>query len=332
MTLKLRKRFCTAAKLEIGNRVTDPVALDPEVRRVLVTGAGGKIGRAVVDALLLDGTAVTALSLSYDRPSPADRVLTGDAADAELVAEALHDVDVVAHLAAIPHPSLSEPYPGFRSNVSATFNVLSQSSQRGVRRAVLASSINAFGVPMNWEADAPAYFPIDESIPTDIGDWYSLSKKVDELSAAMITRSSGMPTAAIRFPHTDSRERLLQTARDVQGNPATVMREGWSYLDLRDAVEVVRRAVHTPFTGSHVLHVSAPDTLLARDSRELLDAYAPGVPLRRAVSGTDPLVDASLAHGLIGFAPRHSIWAPDDDAADAGHVDEPSRLTETTTR
>lgn len=292
------------------------LVLDPEVRRVLVTGADGKIGRAVIDALQLDGTLVTALSLSYETPIRADRVFTGDAGDVELVAEALDEVDAVVHLAAIPHPTLAEPYSGFRSNVSATFNVISQAAIRGVRRAVLASSINAFGVPMNWNAPTPAYFPIDELIPTDIGDWYSLSKQCDELSAAMISRSWGMPTVAIRFPHTDSHDRLLDAATRALENPEANMREGWSYLDLRDAVDVVRRAVHCSYTGSHVLHVSAADTLLAQDSAELLETYAPDVPLRRPVSGVAPLVDSSRARDLLGFTPQYSVWSGTATSAD----------------
>ncbi|MBF4571551.1 NAD(P)-dependent oxidoreductase [Herbiconiux sp. VKM Ac-1786] len=309
--------------------MTRSEALDGDVRRVLVTGADGKIGRAVVDALLDDGIAVTALSLAFDRPSPADRVLTADAADPEAVSEALRDVDVVVHLAAIPHPTLAEPFTGFRSNVSATFNVLTRSARHGVRRVVLASSINAFGVPMNAAAGAPAYFPIDERIPTDISDWYSLSKQCDELSAAMITRSTGMATAAIRFPHTDSRDRLLATAQSVLDDPAASMREGWSYLDLRDAVDVVRRAVRTPFGGSHVLHVSAPDTLVSRDTQELLDEYAPAVPVNKAVTGRAPLIDSSVARELLGFTARYSIWAPDGPIGDAA---QPARLTGTSAR
>lgn len=284
------------------------LALDPEVHRILVTGADGKIGRAVVDALLLDGTLVTALSLSYERPSRADRVLTGDAGDADLVAGALDDVDAVVHLAAIPHPTLADPYDGFRSNVSATFNVLSQAATRGVRRAVLASSINAIGVPLNAKAAAPAYFPLDELVPIDIADWYSLSKQCDEHSAAMISRSTGMPTVAIRFPHTESHERLLESARRTLANPEDTMREGWSYLDLRDAVDVVRRAIHSTVTGSHVLQVSAPDTLLAQQTTTLLESYAPGVPVRQPLKGSAPLVDSSRARVLLGFTAQHSIW------------------------
>jgi len=152
---------------------------------VLVTGADGKIGRAVVDDLLARGIAVTALSLGWSRPSPADRVITGDATDEADIAGALADVDGVVHMAAIAHRDLAPPYEVFRTNTDATFNVLAQAGERGIRRAVIASSINAFGVPMHRERLLPAYFPIDEDIPYALDDWYSLSKRCDELTAEM---------------------------------------------------------------------------------------------------------------------------------------------------
>jgi len=131
------------------------------LQRVLVTGADGKIGRTVVDDLIGRGLAVTALSLSWSAPSAADRVVTGDATDEADVAGALGDVDAVVHLAAIAHRDLAPPYEVFRTNTDATFNVLAQAGERGIRRAVIASSINAFGVPMHRERMLQAYFPID---------------------------------------------------------------------------------------------------------------------------------------------------------------------------
>ena len=140
------------------------------MKRVLVTGADGSIGRAAVDGLHAAGYDVTGLSLRYDHSSTADRALVGDARSASDVAAALDGVDAVLHLAAIPHPSLGTPEEVFENNVAATFNVLSQAGQRGIGRVVIASSINAFGVPMNVNPVVPAYYPLDEEVRADISD------------------------------------------------------------------------------------------------------------------------------------------------------------------
>ena len=71
----------------------------------------------------------------------------------------------------------------YATNTTATWAVLSLAGEQGVRRAVLASSINAFGVPMNPHDVHPAYYPLDEDVPADVADAYSLSKQADEAAA-----------------------------------------------------------------------------------------------------------------------------------------------------
>jgi nucleoside-diphosphate-sugar epimerase len=274
---------------------------------VLVTGAAGRIGRATTELLMNRGIRVTALTIQHDQPIRADRVLVGDATDPAAVAEALEGVDAVVHLAAIPHRDAGKPYDVYRTNVTSTFNVLSQAGEHGIRRAVIASSINAFGVPMNHHDVAPAYFPIDEQIPADIDDWYSLSKQSDELTAQMVARRWGVDVAALRFPIVESAAALLRTSALAELDPATRMREGWSYLDLRDAAEVIYRSLIAEWTGAVVVGLSAADTLMARPTAELLRQYAPGVELHGQLAGRDPLIDTSRARDILGFTPRYSV-------------------------
>ncbi|MCU1507583.1 MAG: NAD-dependent epimerase/dehydratase [Microbacteriaceae bacterium] len=275
--------------------------------RVLVTGAAGRIGRAATQLLGDRGIAVTALALQYDQPLEADRVLVGDATDPAAVADALEGVDAVVHLAAIAHRDAGKPYDVYRTNVVSTFNVLSQAGQRGIRRAVIASSINAFGVPMNHHDVAPAYFPIDEEIPVDIDDWYSLSKKSDELTAQMVARHWGVDVAALRFPLVDTATSLLRIRGVVEGDPATRMREGWAYLDLRDAAEAIYRSLVAEWTGAVVVGLSAADTLMARPTAELVREFAPGVEVRGELTERQPLIDTTRARDILGFRPQYSV-------------------------
>lgn len=274
---------------------------------MLVTGADGRIGRATVEALVAGGSPVTALSPAWRRPSAADRVVTGDATDEADVAHALRDVDAVVHLGAIAHRDLAAPYEVYRTNTDATFNVLAQAGTAGVKRAVIASSINAFGVPMSHHDVLPAYFPIDEEIPARLDDWYSLSKRSDELTAQMAASRWGMGVVAIRFPHVNTAEELRRLSTEAAAAPAALVREGWSYLDLRDAVDVILASLVADVRGDLVVGVAASDTLIDEDSSELLDRFAPDVARTRAIPGRSSLIDTTRAERHLGFSPRYSV-------------------------
>jgi nucleoside-diphosphate-sugar epimerase len=294
--------------------VDDARGPDRGGQRILVTGADGRIGRATTDGLAQAGYAVTGLALGYQEPSHADRPRVGDAQSPQDVAAALADVDAVVHLAAIPHPRLGTPLEVFATNVTATFNVIAEASEHGIDRVVIASSINAFGVPMNRHPVWPAYYPLDENVDADIADAYSLSKNVDEQTARMAWRRWGTTVIALRFPLVMTRPDLEDFARKVAHDPTLMAREGWAYLDMRDAVRAIIAGLRAPVTGAHVIGVAAPDILLPGPTADLLASFAPTVPLRRAVSGRNALVDTTRARTVLGFSPRYSIHREDSAA------------------
>ncbi len=298
---------------------------DRQVRRVLVTGADGLIGSAVVAELIDAGIAVTGLSLSATRPSIGERILTGDAADPTLVDEALSGCDSVVHLAAIPHPSLGRPLEVFAGNTAATFNVLERAAHHGIDRAVIASSINAHGVPMNPHPVRAAYYPIDEQAPIDLADWYSLAKHTDEHSAAMAHRRWGIDVVAVRFPLVKPHGDLVSIAREQeQGSRLQALaREGYAYLDVRDAVTVVRAGLTRPVRGAHVVLVAADDILLTTPTEDLLDSHAPEVPRRRRFPGRAGLIDTGRARRLLGWEPRWSVHREDGQPARRAVGDHP---------
>lgn len=275
--------------------------------RVLVTGAAGGIGSVTTRHLVGLGIAVTALDRGGTLPPEADRHVHGDATDPAVVAAALADVDAVVHLAAIPHPSLGPAWQVFRTNVSATFAVLSEAGTRGVRRAVIASSINATGVPFNPHRVMPAYFPIDEDLPQDLADPYSLSKSVDETTATMAHRTWGIDVVALRFPLVKDHDTLVAAAARAADDPAGTVREGWSYLDVRDAARAIHAGLVAPLQGAHVVGLSAADTLLDEPTEPALDRWAPGVPRIAALPGRSAAIDTARAATLLGFRPEHGV-------------------------
>jgi nucleoside-diphosphate-sugar epimerase len=272
----------------------------PMPQRVLVTGADGRIGSALTARLLQLGVEVTGLSPTWRAPARF-RAITGDMTSEADVIRAMDGVDAVVHLGALANPSLGTPLEVYRTNVVGTFNVLAQAGKRGVERAVIASSINATGLPFNRHPVVPAYFPIDEELPHHHDDAYSLSKRSDELTAHMAASRWDMTIVALRYPLVIDREEVPGIGC---GAGEQQMREGWSYLLVEDAVEAAIRGLVAPLRGAHVFALAASETYMDTDTEVLLDRYAPDVPRRHPIPGRSVAVDTSRARDLLGFSPR----------------------------
>ncbi|MFD7863754.1 NAD-dependent epimerase/dehydratase family protein [Streptomyces sp. NPDC057682] len=279
------------------------------VTRVLVTGAAGRIGRAVLALLAERSVQAHALVLEDPGDLAARRVVTGDAADAEAVRAALEGVDGVIHLAAIPTPERTPARELFGANTLATFTVLEEAGLAGVRQAVVASSWGVTGLP--WTADPsphPAYLPVDEAMPSQVADAYGLSKQVDEATAAAMARRHGMGVVCLRYPFVGGfDERLRAHAARVTADPAAGARDLWTYLEVRDAARAALLALGVPGPGAHAVHVCAPETLVPFPTEELLRRYHPGTPLRRPLPGRTAPVDTSAAERLFGFTAEYLL-------------------------
>jgi nucleoside-diphosphate-sugar epimerase len=279
-------------------------------RRVLVTGAAGRIGLVTVRHLNELGAVVTTLSNVEHPDLKADRILIGDTRSEADVADALTDAEFVVHLAALPHPSAGTPYDVYTINVVSTFNVLAQAGSLGIRRAVIASSINATGIPFNPHDIRPAYFPLDEKIPADIGDAYSLSKQNDENTARMAWRRWGIDVVAFRFPHVNEADVVREYAEGHRRDPRGGLREAWSYLDTRDAAYAIELGLTATLSGSHTFFVAADHTNAPYETEALLDAFAPDVPRLRRFIGREVPIDLTAARTVLGFQARHEVDLP----------------------
>jgi nucleoside-diphosphate-sugar epimerase len=277
---------------------------------VLVTGAAGRIGSVTTRHLTELGALVTALTIVEDPALKADRVIIGDTRSEADVAVALADVEFVVHLAALAHPTSGTPYDVYTTNVVSTFNVLAQAGALGIKRAVVASSINAFGVPFNPADIRPAYYPLDEKIPSDVADWYSLSKQNDENTARMAWRRWGIDVVSFRFPHVNSAEVLQRQSDGFIENPARGVREGWSYLDTRDAARAIESGLTASLSGAHTFFVAAGTTNAPYATEALLDAFAPNAPRLRRFVGREVPIDLTAARTVLGFEAQYELDLP----------------------
>ncbi|MCU1492329.1 MAG: NAD-dependent epimerase/dehydratase [Acidimicrobiaceae bacterium] len=280
------------------------------LRRVLVTGASGQLGREVVALLRGKEVEVTALDLVSQDDLEADRLVVGSASDVAAVRQAVEGIDAVVHLAAIRAPGLGTAEEVFCGNSTATFTVLEQAAQAGVRRAVIASSYSITGLPFAPHRRHPAYLPIDEQLPLQVEDPYALSKQVDEATAKMMWWRHGLSVVAIRFPYLGSlADTLPKRAARIAEDPSFASTEMWSYLETRDGALASVLALEKAPPGYHVVGLAAPNTLAAEDTNTLLDRFHPDVPRRRQFCGREVPIDVSAAQQLLGWSAQH-VFSP----------------------
>jgi nucleoside-diphosphate-sugar epimerase len=304
--------------------------------KVLITGAAGYIGRyltwklegrhelRLADQVEPDPTRIPWVYLRHEvEPTPEHTppafpslpFLVGDILDPEFCRRITEGVDAVVHLAGHVK-GIEEPIECFLVNAAGTHALLQACAENGVARALVASSINAsgwfYGRSAGRGQELP-YLPVDEAIPVDYEDAYSLAKHCNELNCAAISRRVGMTTAAFRFAGVyppELVERYRERVRPTTEWPVWL----GSYVDLRDVVQGVIQALECaslPQTG--VYQLSAPDTLLPEPTLEIIERFRPELldrlhaPLPRHAS----MLSSARAQETFAYQPRHS-WRGDD--------------------
>jgi nucleoside-diphosphate-sugar epimerase len=173
------------------------------VTHVLVTGAGGFIGRVLVSRLLqhgLDGRPVTrlvAVDLALtDLPADARlQAVAGSIADDGVLQQALAEsVHAVFHLASVPGGAAEQnPDLGRRVNLDATLRLLDLlRAQGGAPRLVFASTVAVYG-----ECLPPV---VDEQTAAAPALSYGAHKLAGEIMIADAARRGWVQACSLRLP------------------------------------------------------------------------------------------------------------------------------------
>ncbi|OXS61101.1 nucleoside-diphosphate-sugar epimerase [Cohnella sp. CIP 111063] len=272
--------------------------------KVVVTGGSGMLGRWVVRHFVEQGYDV----LNVDTRRPDEPVCKTLLANLENLGEtygALSGADAVVHLAAIPAAHIYTPEVTFRNNVMSTYNILEAAAGLGIRKAVIASSESSYGIVFAVHPPAPQYVPVDENHPQLPEDSYGLSKVVNEKTAEMFHRRTGMQVVSLRLGNVIPPE-WYERFPSFINRPEERDRILWSYIDTRDAASACRLAIETDGLGAVALNIAADDSSMAVRSRDLLTARYPGVTdIRTPLEGHETLLDNAKAKRLLGWQPVH---------------------------
>lgn len=173
-------------------------------KKVLVTGSCGFIGSHLVEKLIEEGCSVRAFvlynsfnSLGWLDSFPEEKlkkldIILGDVRDPGNVREAMKDIDIVFHLAAligIPF-SYHSPESYLDTNMRGTLNVLQSARDNGVKKILVTSTSEVYGTAL--------YAPIDEKHPRQAQSPYSATKIAADAIAYSFYRSFGLPVTIVR--------------------------------------------------------------------------------------------------------------------------------------
>jgi dihydroflavonol-4-reductase len=210
------------------------------VSRVLVTGAGGLIGGALLARLVEDGEDVSVLARSDASADAlgdrgASEVLRGDVLDERAVAAAVADRELVYHVAGVNRLCPADPAALLRANVTGAENVVRASARAGVRRVVLTSSAAALGEARGTvgREDSPhrgCYLSV-----------YERSKREGEVAALAAARAAGVELVVVNPSSVQGPGRAGGTGRILiaylNGRLPVFVDTDLSLVDIRDCVE-----------------------------------------------------------------------------------------------
>ena len=236
----------------------------PTRRRVLVTGAAGRIGSYFAEhshtryALRLTDRCFGERTSEL---GACGELLEGELHDLAFLKRACAGIDTVVHLAGDPSASaLWEDL--LQTNIVGTYQTCVAARAAGCRRVVFASSIHAVSA-------YPPDVQVKTSEPSNPGDLYGVSKCFGESLGRYLSTQEGLSFIALRIGAFQPRS----SARDP---------EKLSLLDAfvsrRDLNQLLERCIDAPdnlrFAVFHGLSNNSFKRLDISDARELL-GYAP---------------------------------------------------------
>ncbi len=170
--------------------------------RVLVTGGAGFIGSNLVGSMLLSGNYVVCLdnfstgkreNLKEYSSNPKFKLIEGDIRNYDECLNAVKDIDIVFHQAAlgsVPR-SIKDPVTTTDVNIGGYVKMLFAAKESGVKRFVYAASSSTYG-------DHPGLPKVEDTIGSPLSP-YAITKYVDELYATNFANTYGIEVIGLRY-------------------------------------------------------------------------------------------------------------------------------------
>lgn len=236
--------------------------------RILVTGANGFLGGALVRRLVDDvrySPVVTVRRKTSNLISGLQPISVGDLDASTDWSSALLDVEVIIHTAARVHvmnDSAIDPLTEYRRvNFEGTLNLARQAAQAGVKRFIFISSIKVNGE----ESVAGKPFTADD-VPNPV-DPYGVSKAETERALMKLAASTSMDVVVVRpvlvyGPGVRANFRtLMKWLNRGVPLPLGLIRNTRSLVALDNLVDLIFTCIHHPAAANQIFLVSDGEDL-----------------------------------------------------------------------
>lgn len=234
------------------------------LRKLLVTGAAGRIGSAFVRAQR-ERYALRLADLDCTRLAGAaegHEVMHLDITDAAACLRACEGIDTVVHLAADASPEADFMNSLLPTNIVGSYNLFAAALAQGCRRVVYASSAQAVeGYALDLQ--------IQEQMAPRPKNLYGVSKAFGEALASYFSQAAGasMSCVAVRIAN------VAEFHAGERHSPRDVA----AFISERDLVQLLCCCVEAPLTGFQLVHGVSDNRykrLAIERTRQIL-GYAP---------------------------------------------------------
>jgi UDP-glucose 4-epimerase len=231
-------------------------------RRVLVTGAAGRIGSYFAEHARdrYDLRLMVETDEQAGQVRAFGEVVVANLLDLDHLKQVCQGVDTVVHLAANPDPAATWDSI-LHDNIAGTYNAMVAARSAGCRRLVYASSIHAV-------SGYPPDVQVKTSEPVNPGDLYGVSKCFGEAMGRYMAEQENLSVIAVRIG-------AFQPLEAAQSPDSIGMLD--AFVSHRDLHQLLARAIdveNLQFAIVHGLSDNRFKRLDISDARALL-GYAP---------------------------------------------------------
>lgn len=269
--------------------------------RLVITGAGGFVGRALIGALI-DQHEIIAV----DQQLGGLTGIAGDLADPAVLDVAFaRGCDAVVHLATVPGGAAeANPERAKQVNVDASMALVEAAARAGQQpRFIFASSIAVYGEPL------PPL--VDDSTPLAPRLLYGAHKAMMEEWIATQTRRGAISGLSLRFPG------IVARPRGPSGMKSAFMSDVFHALKAGEPIEL-------PVSPGATLWLMSVNRLVANLTHALASESTGSVTLPALRMAMTELVDAIADNMMV--SPGLASYAP-DPALEAGFGRQPPLAT-----
>jgi nucleoside-diphosphate-sugar epimerase len=275
------------------------------MRKILVTGSSGQLGRELVKQLKERNYTVTGVDVVK---APATDIQL-DICNAEQIYEITVGIDAIIHTAALhgKHYELKYPREEFiKTNINGTFNLLNACVLNGIKKFLYTSTTSIYG---NAMVDDHQAVWVDETLIPDPRDIYDITKLTAELLCRDYFEKEGIETTVLRV------SRFLPEDENTKA-----IHRLYRGLDERDGAMGHILALEKAFNTFEVYNISNESpfkktdlTELIKNPRQVINRYYPQADMIFADRNwtfplkIDRVYSIEKAKKQLGYAPVNNF-------------------------